>query len=191
MTHWYIIQFLTTHYTSSLSWSNKKNFSLAGLLQLKQDCFIQLVTSVQQYIGRKLGEFYCQLLTRRRSIVLNTTLRRSKNWRWEKHFFVAWYLTPFQILCLDSKKILAWCSNQLVATIIKLIWSCPGGGFFEFASFFLFLAEWKKFIKKRVEKQHQYLPKLHPKDSEELTLGQRNQKCYSANTSGPIYRQPC
>ena len=68
---------------------------------------------VQQYIGRKLGEFYGLLLTRRRSIVLsleedlNTTLRRSKNWRWEKHFFLALYLTPFQILCLDSKKILA------------------------------------------------------------------------------------
>ena len=95
---------------------------------------------VQQYIGRKLGEFYGLLLARRRSIALcleenlNTTLRRSKNWRWEKHFFVVWYLTPFQILCLDSKKILAWCSNQLVATIIKLIWSYPGGGFFEFAS---------------------------------------------------------
>ena len=100
---------------------------------------------VQQYIGRKLGEFYGLLLTRRRSIVLSveedlkTTLKRSKNWRWEKHFFVVWYLTPFQILCLNSKKILAWCSNQLVATIIKLIWSYPGGGFFEFASFFLFL----------------------------------------------------
>ena len=156
---------------------------------------------VQQYIGRKLGEFYGLLLTRRRSIVLSleedlkTTLKRSKNWRWEKHFFVVWYLTPFQILCLNSKKILAWCSNQLVATIIKLIWSYPGGGFFEFAYsiffFFFFLAEWKNFIKKRVEKQHQHLPKLHPKDSEELSMGQRNQKCYSAKTSGPIYGQPC
>ena len=63
--------------------------------------------------------------------------------------------------------------------------------FLQFASFFLILAEWKNFIKKRVEKQHQHLPKLHPNDSEELSLGQRNQKCYSANTSGPIFRQPC
>ena len=119
---------------------------------------------VQQYIGRKLGEFYGLLLARgRRSIVLSleedlntTTLRRSKNWRWEKHFFVVWYLTPFQILCLDSKKILAWCYNQLVATIIKLIWSYPGGGFFEFASFFFFFffLNGKILLRKRVEKQH-------------------------------------
>ena len=49
---------------------------------------------VQKYFGRKLGEFYGLLLTRRRSIVLSleedliATLKRSKNWRWEKHFFV-------------------------------------------------------------------------------------------------------
>ena len=68
---------------------------------------------VQQYIGRKLAEFYGLLLARRGSIVLsleddlNATLKRYKNWRWEKDFFVVWYLTPFQILCRNSKKILA------------------------------------------------------------------------------------
>ena len=82
-----------------------KNFSLAGLLQLKQDfhsannkvfCHNDSMhpRQVPQYIGRKLGEFYGLLRARRRSIVLsleedlNTTLRRSKNWIWEKHFFV-------------------------------------------------------------------------------------------------------
>ena len=123
--------------------------------------------------------------------ILILHLKRSKSWRWEKHFFVVWYLTPFQILCLDSKKIVAWCSNQLVChnhqTNLELSrwwlsWVCI---------FFFFLAEWKIFIKNRVEKQHQHLPKLHPKDSEELSLGQRNQKCYSTKTSGPIYGQPC
>ena len=60
--------------------------------------------------------------------------------------------TSFQILCLDSKKILAWCSNQLVATIIKLI-----------------------FIKERVENIFQnYIQKI------QLSLGRWNQKCYSA-----------
>ena len=66
-----------------------------------------------------------------------------------------------------------------------LFWVCI------FFFFFFFFAEWKYFIKERVEKQHQHLPKLHPKDSEELSLGQRNQKCYSTKTSGPIYGQPC
>ena len=58
---------------------------------------------------------------------------------------------PFKF-CLDSKKILAWCSNQLVATIIKLI-----------------------FIKERVENIFQnYIQKI------QLSLGRWNQKCYSA-----------
>ena len=130
---------------------------------------------VPQYIGRKLGEFYGLLLARRSIVLsleedLNTTLRRSKNWRREKHFFVVWYLTPFQILCLwfkeDSCMMLqpVSCHNHQTNLELSrgwLFWVCI---FFSFS----FLAEWKIFIKERIEKQHQHLPKLHPKDSAEL-----------------------
>ena len=86
---------------------------------------------------------------------------------------------PFKFCVFDSKKILAWCSNQLVATIIKLIWSYPGGGFFEFISFFLFLFLLNgKFLLRRELRNstnifQNYIQKI------QLSLDQWNQKCYS------------